>query len=160
MGPTRVACSLRAAEPMTKPSRKKSTVRGVLVAGALVIPLVSACSAQREATVVARKTVAIQERTLPAPTTIDITIVDLHDEAASDPTQEKVIGTIVNDGDKRVSGLSIKVNALDGSGNVVRSVTTPPLAETIDAGGGRATFEAYMPVDPTVVGYHAIAIAR
>jgi len=52
------------------------------------------------------------------------------------------------------------VNALDRSGNVVRTVTTPPLAQPIDPNGGRATFEAYMPKDDEVAGYHAIAIAR
>ncbi len=144
---------------MTNHTQQKHSLRGALVAGLLVAPLVSACSAQRE-TVVTTRTVAIEERAVPAPKTIDITIVDLHDEPAPDPTQEKVVGTIVNGGDKQVTGLSIKVNALDASGNVVRSITTPPLAETIAAAGGQTRFEAYMPADPAVVGYHAVAIAR
>jgi hypothetical protein len=84
----------------------------------------------------------------------------LHDEPAADPAQEKVVGTIINDGDKRVSGISIRVNALDSSGNVVRTIVTPPLAQPIDPSGGRATFEAMMPRDPNVAGYHAVAIAR
>ena len=66
----------------------------------------------------------------------------------------------VNGGDKQVSGLSIRVNALDEAGNVVRTVVTPPLAQTIAPSGGRATFEALMPRDAAVAGYHAVAIAR
>lgn len=69
-------------------------------------------------------------------------------------------GTIINDGDRPVSRIAIRVNALDVSGNVVRTVTTPPLSQTIDPFGGRATFETLMPRDRTVAGYHAVAIAR
>lgn len=132
---------------------------GALLSVALAVSLVSACGPKRE-TVVRQERVAIEERTVPPPRAIDISIVDLHDEPATDPAQEKVVGTIVNDGDKAVSGLSIKVNALNSSGQVVRSITTPPLAETIAAGGGRTRFEAFMPADPAVAGYHAVAIAK
>lgn len=91
---------------------------------------------------------------------VDISIVNLHDEPSTDPSQERVVGTIINQGDKRVSGLSIRVNQLDASGTVIRSVTTPPLAQTIDPNGGRATFEAMIPADSRSAGYHAVAIAR
>jgi hypothetical protein len=128
-----------------------------LVTLALVLPLAS-CSARRE-TVVETSSVAIQERAIPAPKTIAISIVGLHDEPAADPSQEKVVGTIVNDGDKRVTGVSIKINALDRGGTVIRTITTPPLAQPIDPNGGRATFEALMPKDDNVAGYHAVAIA-
>lgn len=130
----------------------------MFMAAALALPLVAGCSAKRE-TVVSEHRV-IEERTVAAPKMIDISIVNLHDEPIADPSREKVVGTIINEGDRQVSGLSIQINALDGSGNVVRTVKTPPLAETIAPQGGRTTFEAFMPKDPAVAGYHAIAIAK
>ncbi len=140
-------------------TRSNRQSQWAVVAVAVVIPLVAACAPKRHE-VVTRKTTSIEERTVAAPKMIDISIVGLHDEPASDPTQEKVVGTIVNEGDKQVSGLSIRVNALDGAGNVVRTVVTPPLAQTIEPSGGRATFEALMPKDDAVAGYHAVAVAR
>jgi hypothetical protein len=133
----------------------------VLAAAVVALPLLASCGPERHEVVTQqRRTVSVQEQTLAAPKMIDISIVGLHDEPAADPAQEKVVGTIINEGDKRVSGLSIRVNALDGSGNVVRTVVTPPIAQPIDPSGGRATFEALMPRDPAVAGYHAVAIAR
>jgi hypothetical protein len=133
----------------------------VLAVAALALPLLASCGPKHHEVVSERHTTTIQERNVAAPPrAIDISIVGLHDEPAADPAQEKVVGTIVNDGDKRVSGVSIRVNALDRSGNVVRTIVTPPLAQPIDPAGGRATFEALMPRDPAVAGYHAVAIAR
>lgn len=132
----------------------------LLLGAAAVVSLTSACGPKRE-TVVRHESVAIHQPAVPQPPrTIDISIVDLHDEPAPDPSQEKVVGTIVNDGDKAVSGLSIKVNALNSAGQIVRSITTPPLRETIAPGGGRTRFEAFMPADAAVAGYHAVAIAK
>lgn len=59
-----------------------------------------------------------------------------------------------------MTGLSIRVNQLDESGSVIRTVVTPPLAQPIDPNGGRATFEASTPRDARAAGYHAVAIAR
>jgi len=134
--------------------------RLALAAALLATPLVASCAAKHHETVVTTKRSVVEEQTIAAPKMIDISIVGLHDEPAADPTQERVVGTIVNEGDKRVSGLSVQVNALDGSGRVVHSITTPPIAQTIDPEGGRATFEALMPRDPEVAGYHAVAIAK
>lgn len=142
----------------SKPIHHPNVV-ALLLGSALLIPLASACGPKQE-TIVRRQTVAIEERTVAPPKMIDISIVDLHDEPAPDPAQEKVVGTIVNDGDKAVSDLSIKVNALNSAGQIVRSITTPPLRETIPAGGGRTRFEAFMPADPAVAGYHAVAVAK
>jgi hypothetical protein len=141
-------------------TRQLEKARIALAAALLTAPLVASCAAKRHETVVTNRSVSIQEKTLTAPKMIDISIVNLHDEPAADPTQERVVGTIINDGDKRVSGLSVQVNALDRTGNVVRSITTPPIAQSIDPAGGRATFEAFMPRDPEVAGYHAVAIAK
>ena len=132
----------------------------VFAVAALALPLLASCGPERREVVTQRRTTTIQEQQVAAPKMIDISIVGLHDEPATDPAQEKVVGTIINEGDKRVSGISIRVNALDSSGNVVRTVVTPPLAQPIDPSGGRATFEALMPRDPAVAGYHAVAIAR
>jgi hypothetical protein len=144
---------------MTNSKHQKHALHGATVAGLVLVPLLSACAPKQE-TVVTRHTTAVEERTVAVPKSIAISIVDLHDEPAPDPSQEKVVGTVVNDGDKAVTGLSIKVNALNSSGQIVRSITTPPLAETIAAGGGRTRFEAFMPADPAVAGYHAVAIAK
>ena len=130
-----------------------------VVIAAIVMPFAASCAPQRHE-VVTRQTTSIEERTVAAPKMIDISIVGLHDEPATDPAQEKVVGTSVNGGDKQVSGLSIRVNALDSAGNVVRTIVTPPIAQTIAPSGGRATFEALMPRDEAVAGYHAVAIAR
>ena len=59
-----------------------------------------------------------------------------------------------------VSQLSIRVDALDSAGRVVESITTPPLQQTIAALGGQATFEAWIPRNPAITTYHAVAIAR
>jgi hypothetical protein len=123
--------------------------------------LVSACSGTRESVVATTRTETVQAiPPPPAPKMVDISIVNLHDEPAADPHTERLVGTIVNDGDRAVSKLSVRVDALDDSGNVRNSVTTPPLAQTIDPFGGRATFETSMPRDRAVTTYHAVALAR
>jgi len=124
------------------------------------VSLVSSCAPKHQAITSTETVSTVDEHTLAAPTMVDISIVNLHDEPAADPTAEKVVGTIINHGDRPVSRIAIRVNALDDTGNVVRTVTTPPLAQTIDPFGGRATFETIMPRDPVVAGYHAVAIAR
>ena len=135
-------------------------ILALLLASIVAGPLVSSCAPKRHA-VVSRETVTtIDEHTLPAPTMIDISIVNLHDEPTADPAEDKVVGTIINNGDRPVSRIAIRVDALDATGNMVRTVTTPPLSQTIDPFGGRATFETFMPRDPAVAGYHAVAIAR
>lgn len=128
--------------------------------GLLMLPLAAACSAKQERVVSTRTVTTVEEHAIPAPKMVDISIVDLHGEPALDPAQEKVVGTIINAGDRQVTGLSIRVDAIDGVGRVVRSITTPRLAQVIDPNGGRATFEAIVPRDDAVIGYHAIAIAR
>lgn len=143
---------------MDIPSSKKSALMA-LVAAVAVVPLVASCAPQRHE-VVTRQTTTIEERTVAAPKAIDISIVGLHEEPSADPAQERVVGTIVNAGDKQVTGLSIRVNALDSAGNVVRTIVTPPIAQTIAPSGGRATFEALLPRDAAVAGYHAVALAR
>ncbi len=124
-----------------------------------VILFAAACSG-RHTEVVSTRTVNIQEPPIAAPAMIDISIVDLHDVPSTDPSQERVVGTIVNKGDKPVSRISIRVEALDRAGNVVSTVVTPPLTQTVDPFGGRATFEASMPQNAAVAGYHAVALAR
>jgi hypothetical protein len=90
----------------------------------------------------------------------DITFIDLRAVPADDPSKEKVVGVIVNKGDKAVSKMSIRVEGLDASGAVVTSVVTPPLDQTIDPLGGRATFEADLPRSEVVRAYHAVALAK
>ena len=124
------------------------------------VPLVSSCATKRHEVAATQTVTTLHEVQQPAPTAIDVSIVNLHDEAAPDPADEKVVGTIVNAGDKPVSRIAIRVNALDASGQVVRTVTTPPLAQPIGPFGGRATFEATMPRDRAVAGYHAVAVAQ
>jgi len=140
-----------------KPARR-ALRRGAVVMAA-VLPLVASCSAERRE----QRTSTVQVRettTTPLPPMTNITIVNLHDEPSGDPSSEKVVGTIINNGDKAVSQLSIRVDAMDGSGRIVNTVTTPPLAETIAANGGQAQFSAIMARDPAVTTYKAVAIAR
>jgi hypothetical protein len=143
----------------TVPHRPQAIV-ALLVASAVAVPLVSSCAPRHQLVSSTETSTTIDEHTLPAPKMIDISIVNLHDEPSADPAGEKVVGTIINEGDRPVSRIAIRVNALDATGNVVRTVTTPPLAQTIDPFGGRATFETVMPRDRAVVGYRAVAIAR
>ena len=121
--------------------------------------LVASCSADRELTTASRQ---VREVVVPPspPRMTDISIVNLHDEPSGDPGTEKIVGTIVNHGDRAVSQLSIRVDAMDASGRVVGTVTTPPLAETIPANGGEADFTALMAASPEVTTYKAVAIAR
>lgn len=140
-----------------KPARR-GLYRGAAVLVA-VLPLLASCSAERRTA----STSAVQVRevtTTPLPPMTDISIINLHDEPSGDASSEKVVGTIVNNGDKAVSQLSIRVDAIDGSGRVVNSVTTPPLAQTIGANGGQGQFSATMARDPAVTTYKAVAIAR
>lgn len=142
---------------MTKTKHLKTSW---VVAASVCLPLAAACGPKHEQRVVTTRTVQTVEQHAVAPKNVDITIVDLHGEPAVDPAQEKVVGTIVNSGNRQVSGLTIRVDAIDERGQVVRSITTPRLAQTIDPNGGRATFEAFVPRDDAVAGYHAIAVAR
>jgi len=134
-----------------------------IVAGAacvLAVSLASSC-ASRPSRVATTEVVTTTERHVVAPPRmIDVSIVNLHDEPTYDRGTEKVVGTLVNDGDRAVGRVAIRVNALDADGAVVRSVTTETIATTIDPNGGHATFEAIMPADPEVVGYRAVAIAQ
>ena len=131
----------------------------VTIVAAAVLPLLASCSAERRETQVATRQVR-ETVVTPPPRMTDISILNLHDEPSGDPTTEKVVGTIVNNGDRAVSQLSIRVDAIDGSGRVVSSVTTPPLAQTIPANGGQADFSALMAANPAVTTYKAVAIAR
>ena len=106
----------------------------------VAVSLVSSCATKRHEVATTRTVTTLHEVQQPAPTTIDV--------------------SIVNAGDKPVSRIAIRVNALDASGQVVRTVTTPPLAQPIGPFGGRATFEAIMPRDRAVAGYHAVAVAQ
>lgn len=132
-----------------------------VLAASLCLPLAVACGPKQERVVTTRTVQTVEARAVaPPPKMVDISIVDLHGEPAYDPAQEKVVGTIINSGDRQVSGLTIRVDAIDHGGQVVRSITTPRLAQTIDPNGGRATFEAFVPRDDAVAAYHAVAIAR
>jgi hypothetical protein len=143
-------------ENRNRVDRRTSTAVSALRLLGVATLLGTACSAP-ERTVVTRTVV---EETIAAPATTDILISDLREIPADDPSKEKVFGTIVNRGDKAVSQLSIRVDALDSAGRVVESITTPPLKQTIAALGGQATFEASIPRNPAIISYHAVAIAR
>ncbi|MFN8601597.1 MAG: FxLYD domain-containing protein [Candidatus Binatia bacterium] len=131
----------------------------VTIVAAAGLPLLASCSAERHETKVATRQVR-ETVVTPLPPMTDISIVDLHDEPSGDAATEKVVGTIVNHGDKAVSQLSIRVDAMDSTGRVVSTVTTPPLAETIPANGGQADFSALMARNDAVTTYKAVAIAR
>jgi len=130
-----------------------------VVAFAVAVPL-AACTSKRDVVQTTETVTNLDNHRLPPPKQIDVTIRNLHDEPAADPTQEKLVGTLVNDGDRAVDQVAIRVEALDRSGNVIRTVKTPPLSQTIEPFGGQATFETSMPQDRVVVGYRAVAIAR
>lgn len=138
------------------------SIGACLFAAALAIFVFAACGAKRETIVSSTHThtVTVDQGKPSPPRMVDISIVDLHEEPAADPRMEKVVGTIINQGDRPVSKLSIRIDLLDDAGNLVNSVTTPPLAQTIAALGGRATFEASVPRNPAVTTYHAVAIAQ
>lgn len=145
-------------------SKHRPSLRGavsavaVVVAGVAAIALLASCGAERHETM---RTVQTRETSVvPPPRMTDISIINLHDEPSTDPATEKVVGTIVNNGDRAVSQLTIRVDALDGTGQVLNSVTTPPLEETIAANGGMGQFTAQMSKNPAVTTYHAVAVAR
>jgi hypothetical protein len=126
-----------------------------VVAGGLGIA--SGCGPE----VVETRTVMVEKRVEPpSPPVTDILITDLREIPAASPAEEKVLGRIINRGDKPVSQLSIRVDALDDRGRVIETITTPPLDQTIAALGGEATFEATIPRNPLITTYHAVAVAR
>jgi hypothetical protein len=141
-------------------SRASRSIGACLVGAALAIFVFAACGAKRETIVSSTHTVTVDQSKPSPPPMVDISIVDLHEEPAADPRMEKVVGTIINQGDRPVSKLSIRIELLDDAGKLVNSVTTPPLAQTVAAFGGRATFEASVPRNPAVTTYHAVAIAQ
>ncbi|MGD0948076.1 MAG: FxLYD domain-containing protein [Candidatus Binatia bacterium] len=136
------------------------SIGACLFGAALAIFVFAACGAKRETIVSSTHTVTVDQGKPSPPRMVDISIVDLHEEPAADPQMEKVVGTIINQGERPVSKISIRIDLLDDAGNLVNSVTTPPLAQTIAALGGRATFEASVPRNPAVTTYHAVAIAQ
>jgi hypothetical protein len=131
--------------------------RAALAAGIGALALAAGCGPSE---VVETRRVYEQRRVEAPPPVTDILITDLREGPSASPTQERVVGTIINRGDKAVSQLSIKVDALDQAGRVVQTITTPPLDQTIAPLGGQATFEAFIPRDPAITTYHAVAIAR
>ena len=146
-------------------SRAATSIGACLFGAALAIFVFPACGAKRETIVSSTRTVTVDQGN-PSPARVvdtrmvDISIVDLHQGPTADPRMEKVVGTIINQGDRPVSKISIRIDLLDDAGRLVNSVTTPPLAQTIAALGGRATFEASVPQNPAVSAYHAVAIAQ
>ncbi|MBI4515986.1 MAG: hypothetical protein HY699_09260 [Deltaproteobacteria bacterium] len=146
-------------------SSTATSIGACLLGAALAIFVFAACAAKRETIVSSTRTVTVDQGK-PAPPRVvdtpmvDISIVDLGEEPTADPRTEKVVGTIINQGERPVSKISIRIELLDDAGNLVNSVTTPPLAQTIAARGGRATFEASVPRNPAVTRYHAVAIAQ
>lgn len=146
-------------------SSAATSIGACVFGAALAIFVFAACGAKRETIVSSTRTVTVDQgkpsppRVVDAPM-VDISIVDLHEEPTADPRMEKVVGTIINQGERPVSKISIRIDLRDDAGNLVNSVTTPPLAQTIAALGGRATFEASVPRNPAVTTYHAVAIAQ
>lgn len=131
-----------------------------LLGAALTLFVVAGCGAKRDTIVSSTRTVTVEQPNPSPPQMVDISIVGLHEEPTADPRMEKVVGTIINQGDRPVSTLSVRIDLLDAAGNVVNSVTTPPLAQTVAAHGGRATFEASVPRESAVTTYHAVVIAQ
>lgn len=145
------------------PGRWGQTIAETVAAGGLAALCAfswTACTPTRERVVTSARTTTTYEQPAPPPTMVDISVVDLHDEPTGDPRMERVVGTIVNHGDRPVVRLSVRVDLLDDSGRLVDSVTTPPLSLTVAPLGGRATFEASVPRNPDVTTYHAVAVAR
>ena len=141
-------------------TRAARSTGACLFGAALTIFVFAGCGAKRETIVSSTRTVTDEQVQPQPPRMVDISIVDLHEEPTADPRMEKVVGTIINQGDRPVSKLSIRIELLDDAGKLVNSVTTPPLAQTVAAFGGRATFEASVPRNPAVTTYHAVAIAQ
>lgn len=137
--------------------RTQRIVPMLLVASVAVLGV--ACGGSRESQVVRTSRTVVQQP-VPEPRMTDISIFGLHEQPGAASGQVNVVGTIVNHGDRPVSQLRIRVDSLDQTGRLVRSVDTPPLEQTIGANGGTATFQATVPDDPTVTTYHAVAIAR
>jgi hypothetical protein len=115
---------------------------------ALALLLISCAAEQRE----------IEQLTTSKPMT-DIAITDLHEEPTDNAAFVNVVGTIVNHGAKPVSQLSVRVDVMDTFGQVLDSVVTPPLAQTIAPNGGQAQFSVRMS-SMHLVTYKAFAIAR
>jgi hypothetical protein len=141
-------------------SSAATSIGACLFGAALAIVVFAACGAKRETIVSSTRTVTVDQGQPSPPRVVDISIVDLHEEPTADPRMEKVVGTIINQGERPVSKISIRIDLLNDAGNLVNSVTTPPLAQTIAALGGRATFEASVPRNSAVTTYHAVAIAQ
>lgn len=138
------------------PRRRRRSIGRLLGVAAGALWIASGCGPE----VVETRSVMVERRVETPPAMTDILITDLREVPASSAAEERVMGTIVNRGDKPVSQLSIRVDALDDQGRLVETITTPPLDQTIAALGGQATFEATIPRNPAITTYHAVAIAR
>ncbi len=90
----------------------------------------------------------------------DILIVDMHEEAGSDPSLIRVVGTIINRRNQDVARVMVRVEARDVTGRALTRVTVPALSEVIPAGGGTSTFEASVPRSSAIHDYNAEIVGR
>lgn len=139
--------------------RAWTCVRGALACLAC-LPLLAACAAQREQSTRTVTETVIGEADAMPPATTDIAIVELREEPADDPAFVKVVGTVVNHGDKPVERLTVRVEALDAQNRALTRVSTEAAEVVIPANGGTGTFEASVPRSAATTRYHAQAVAR
>lgn len=88
-----------------------------------------------------------------------VAVTDLRVEPTENSAFVNVAGTIVNQGSAPVSGVKVRIDVMDSAEQVIDSVVTPPVAQTIAANGGQAPFTQRMS-SVHLVHYRAIAITR
>src|SRR4051812_38148748 len=93
--------------------RTHSCRNAVILVLAVAFPLIVSCAPKHRVVASTQTVTTVNEHVVPAPRVIDVSIVNLHDEPASDPASEKVVGTIINEGDRAVDSIAIRVDALD-----------------------------------------------
>lgn len=100
------------------------------------------------------------EENLPAAKSTQIQITGLQQTPTDDGKHVVLTGTLVNQGTKATSQLSIRVSGLDEQNHEVQSIYAVPRSEHLAAGGGMTTFTTTVDNLPEVKSYHVEAIAK
>ena len=137
---------------------------GVVIALLLVLRLAGCVAIKDEDDdIVIPPLVTLTPTPVPVPTVpglTDITVIDMHEAPASDPSLVRIEGTVVNHSNAEVSHVVVRVEARDILGRALTRSNVPALTEPIAAGGGTSGFSATMPRSTTIHDYHAEVIAK
>ncbi len=126
----------------TRAASRNASGRGPGLAAILALTLLASCAAV--------------QRDLATPVATGIVVTDVRSQPAENAAFTDVSGTVVNDRDTPVSGVTVRVQQIDYAGQVLDSVPATLSSQTIPPNGGRVQFSARMSTMQLVT-YGAVA---